>query len=68
MNEDILQALIAFAAGLFSIAGGYFEIEWFMRNSKAQFIIGLLGYTGARIFYIGLGIFLIGLAMSVIVG
>jgi hypothetical protein len=48
-------------AGLFSAAGALFEWPWFMEHRRARFFVRILGYTGARMFYlllgVGLGIF-----------
>ena len=45
-------------AGLFSVAGGVFNWEWFMTHRKARFMTAILTRTGARIFYIALGTFI----------
>jgi hypothetical protein len=42
--------------GLFAIAGGVFDWEWFMSNRKAWVFVKLLGRNGARIFYCILGL------------
>jgi hypothetical protein len=58
------------AAGLFSIAGGIHNWDWFMNHSKVRFMCSILTRTGARIFYVvfGLGIVVMGIliAMGVI--
>ncbi len=46
-------------AGIFSIAGALFNWNWFMNNTRARGIVGLLGREGARIFYGVLGVFLL---------
>jgi len=43
------------AVGFFSMAGGIYNWEWFMNNSKARFMSAILTRTGARIFYVMLG-------------
>ena len=48
--------LLLVLAGLFAIAGGLFDWEWFMSNRKARAFVKLLGRNGARIFYCVLGL------------
>lgn len=43
-------------AGLFSVAGGVCNWDWFMNHHKAQFMSSLLGRNGARVFYMILGL------------
>lgn len=47
------------AAGLFAICGAAFEWNFFMNNHKARFIGAIFGRTGARVFYMLLGTFLV---------
>ena len=42
-------------AGLFAIAGAFFNWDWFMDNRKARVFVKLLGRGGTRIFYMILG-------------
>lgn len=51
-------------AGLFSIAGGLFDWEWFMTNYRAAVFVRLVGRTGTRMLYILLGLFLAGLGFA----
>ena len=51
--------LVLILIGLFSILGGILNWNWFMNNWRARFFVNILGRNGARIFYIGLGIFLV---------
>jgi hypothetical protein len=57
--EMMLVALI----GLFSMAGGLFDWNWFMTNRRAWLFVKLLGRTGARVFYVllGLGLIILGI-------
>ena len=59
-------ALLLVLAGLFAMAGGVFDWEWFMNNSKAQAFVNWLGRGGARVFYIilGLAIVILGLLIT----
>jgi hypothetical protein len=51
--------IILVLCGLFMIAGGGFNSDWYMTNRRAQFFVKLLGRTGARVFYVLLGLVLI---------
>ena len=55
-------------AGLFSIAGGLFDWEWFMTNYRAAAFVRLIGRTGTRILYIVLGLILAGLGFAGVFG
>ena len=50
--------IVLILVGIFSILGGLLNWNWFMENRRARFFVSILGRNGARIFYIGLGIFL----------
>ena len=54
--------------GLFSIAGAWFDWEWFMNNSRVRGVVEVLGRRGARVFYAVLGVFLIALSVCVMLG
>ena len=41
--------------GLFSLCAAVKDWDWYMNHRKARFMIGLIGRTGARIFYGTLG-------------
>ena len=59
-GSEIVLILI----GIFGIAGAGFNWDWFMESRKARFITKMFGgRTGARIFYlvIGVGFVLLGL-------
>ena len=62
-----LRGLFLIAAGLFAVAGGVFDWEWFMNHRKARFMTAILTRAGARIFYIilGIGIAVIGLLVTI---
>ena len=55
----IIIAVILVIGGIFSIFCAYKDYDWFMENHKAWLIVKIFGRKGARIFYIGLGIFVI---------
>ena len=51
--------LLLILIGLFSILGGILNWNWFMNNWRARFFVNIFGRNGARIFYVGLGVFLV---------
>lgn len=60
--------LFIVAAGLFSLAGGVYNWEWFMNHRKARFMSTILSRTGARIFYVILGLVLVGFGILITLG
>ena len=57
--EKVIYILFGVLGGLFCILGATLGKNWFLRTSKARMFVRLFGETGAQIFYIILGIFLI---------
>jgi drug/metabolite transporter superfamily protein YnfA len=58
MRERVMEnwlALLFVAAGLFAVAGGVFDWDWFMESRKARFFVTIFGRTSVRIFYVLLG-------------
>jgi len=47
------------AGGAFSVLGGVLNWNWFFAMSPATTVVRLIGRTGARIFYVLLGLFVI---------
>lgn len=47
------------ALGTFSIIAAAFNIDWYFKTSGAMTFVNWLGRTGARIFYVLLGLALI---------
>lgn len=66
-GEKIICCIFFIAAGVFSIAGSFFNWNFFFNSRKAQTFVRLFGRTGARIFYAGLGIFIIFCGIMVLV-
>lgn len=66
MKEPL--GLFLMFAGLFAIAGGLLDWDWFMNNRKARVFVRLLGRGGARIFYCLLGLALAVLGLLIIFG
>ena len=62
------MAWVLIAVGLFSIACSALNATFFMQHRKAQFFVGFLGVTGARIFYLVLGTCLAGLGAAELFG
>lgn len=58
-SENIVLFIICVAGGLFSIAGSFFNWDFFFNSRKARTFVQLIGRNGARIFYAILGIFII---------
>jgi len=58
--------LLFVAVGLFAAAGGIFDWEWFMNHHKARLRCSILTRTGARIFYVvlGLGLLVLGVLIT----
>jgi len=56
------------AAGLFAAAGGIYDWEWFMNHRKARLLCSILTRTGARIFYILLGVGLVVIGTLITIG
>ncbi len=51
--------LILVSAGVFSILGGVFGWDFFINNGKAKPFVYLFGRTGARLFYVLLGLLIV---------
>lgn len=68
MNNNLLTFLLLFGAGAFTIVGAVMDWNWFMNSRRARFFVAIFGRTGARIFYILLGLFIIGMAGIIYLG
>jgi Immunity protein 17 len=53
------SGLFCMAAGFFTLAGAYFNWDWFFKSSRAWLFVKLFGRNGARIAYGFLGGFLV---------
>lgn len=51
----MLPAIVMMGVGVFSILGGAMNWDWYMNNRRARIVVAIVGRTGARIFYVGLG-------------
>ncbi len=63
MDKETFTQILFMAAGIFSILGAYFEWNFFYKNRKVQRIIKLFGPSGAKIFYIVIGIIIFSIAL-----
>ncbi len=63
MDKETFSQILFMAAGLFSILGAYFEWNFFYKNRKVQRIIRLFGKSGAKIFYIVIGLIIFSIAL-----
>ncbi|MCC7290665.1 MAG: hypothetical protein IT449_01235 [Phycisphaerales bacterium] len=52
------ESVVLCLAGLFAAAGGAFGWGFFMNSRRAQIFVRLFGHTGARGFYVFLGVLL----------
>lgn len=68
MNNTLLTFLLLFGAGAFTIVGAVMDWNWFMNSRRARFFVAIFGRMGARIFYILLGLFIIGMAGIIYLG
>ena len=58
MEKDIVLQIFLILGGLFTLAGGLFNWNWFMENRRARAVVSILGRKGARGLYIVMGLFL----------
>ncbi|MEO1134086.1 MAG: immunity 17 family protein [Cyanobacteria bacterium J06639_1] len=65
--EGIFPAILLILAGLFSAAGGFFNWNWFMNSRRARFFSAIMTRTGARIFYVILGLAIAGLGVKILI-
>lgn len=56
---ELLICIVFVACGVLFLCGAIKEWDWFMKNYKTRFAIFIFGRTGARIFYVLVGIFII---------
>lgn len=61
---NFVVGFMIIALGMFSFGGGFYQWPWFMNNSRARFVATILSRTGARIFYMVVGVFFAGLGVA----
>ena len=54
-----------FLCGLFTVFCATQNYDWFMENRKTWLFVKLFGRNGARVVYILIGLFLMGLSIAV---
>ena len=62
------EGLILIGAGLFTIAGGALNWDWFMNSRKASFFVKTLTRNGARIVYGAIGAILVVIGVLILLG
>lgn len=62
MNKETFIHILFMVIGIYSILGAYFEWNFFYNNRKAERVINLFGRSGAKIFYIVVGLVLFSIA------
>jgi hypothetical protein len=53
---DLFMGVVLVSSGLLSVFGGLIGWEWFLAHRKAAPIVALLGRSGARVFYVVIGV------------
>jgi hypothetical protein len=67
MSMNYIGLLIV-ACGIFSVCGAVFDWDWFLNSRKAEFFVSMFGRSGARIFYVVLGLFLVIMGLLLTLG
>ncbi|PYE42674.1 hypothetical protein HUB98_23460 [Paenibacillus barcinonensis] len=65
-DQPLLIALLAIAAGIFSLLGGINNWDWFMKSFRAGLFVKTIGRQGARVVYGVLGIVMIGIGVTLL--
>jgi len=63
MLGTFIVALGLALIGVFTMLGGILDWDWFMNHSRARGFVQLFGRTGARVFYVLLGLGFVVLAV-----
>ena len=61
-------AAVLFAVGLFSITCAVMDWDFFMNSRRARLFVAIFGRTGARIFYVILGLAISGVGVAGAIG
>ena len=59
--EQTMVGIGSILIGLFTLAGAYFNWDWFMGHWKSRIFVKILGDNGARLFYIVFGVVIAGM-------
>ena len=65
---NVIACILFILVGLLSVAASYFNWDWYFNNYRARFFVKTIGRKGARIFYMVLGLFLVGLGTALLMG
>ena len=65
---NTIVCILFILVGLLSVAASYFNWDWYFNNYRARFLVKTIGRKGARIFYMVLGLFLVGLGVALLMG
>ncbi|MCK6074851.1 Imm17 family immunity protein [Paenibacillus silvae] len=65
-DQPLLIALLAIAAGIFSLLGGINNWDWFMKSFRAGLFVKTIGRQGARVVYVVLGVVMIGIGVTLL--
>jgi small neutral amino acid transporter SnatA (MarC family) len=60
-----VQNYLLMAAGVFTVLGAAADWDWFMNNRRAALFVRMFGRDGARVFYVLLGLLLVGIGAVV---
>lgn len=64
----LILIILLIAGGAFSLLGAIFDWDFFFNSYKARRMVNFIGKTGARIFYVVVGVFLIVFGICVALG
>jgi hypothetical protein len=64
--DSYIAGSFCIAVGAFTLGGAIYQWEFFMTNRRAQRLIGVIGIRGARIFYVGFGVLLLCLGLTIV--
>lgn len=62
------MGLLIVAGGLFTAGCGIFDWEWAMNNRRARLLSAMITRSGARVFYVVLGVAAIGVGALMTAG
>ncbi|MBB6024832.1 hypothetical protein HNR77_005978 [Paenibacillus sp. JGP012] len=65
-DQPLFIALLAIAAGIFSLLGGINDWDWFMKSFRAGLFVKTIGRQGARVVYGVLGVVMIGIGVTLL--
>ena len=66
LDDCYIQGSFCIAAGAFTLCGAIYQWDFFMKNHRAEKLIGVIGIRGARCFYGGFGTLLLCLGLALV--